>query len=305
MRNQTALIWDIKKYAIHDGPGIRTTVFFKGCPLACEWCCNPESQSLKRELTWIGERCLGCLKCLEACPAEAIGRDPAGRPLIDREGCDGCGECAAVCPGEALNLVGREMTVSEVLAEVHKDAVFYLRTGGGLTLSGGEPLAQAAFAAELLRRYKDSTGFSTAIETSGRADWPKLALVAQHTDLFLYDIKHLDPMTHNRLTGVGNELILANLRRLDQLGATIVIRFPVIPGFNDDEENLIATADLAVSLESVTRLDILPYHRLGEPKYARLDRKYSLLGTESMKSPPVEEIKRFFEGSGLEVRVGG
>ena len=261
-------IWDLKKYALHDGPGIRTTVFFKGCPLTCLWCCNPESHRSGSEVVWIKERCLACDLCLETCPLGSIHVDAAGGRRVDERTCDHCGICATRCPGDALNLTGRLTDVDEILREVAKDSAFYDRSGGGLTLSGGEPLAQAEFACELLRRYKDGEfGSSTVVETCGAVEWEALALVLPHTDLFLYDLKHTDSDEHRRLTGVGNERILENARRIAAAGKKLVVRLPLIPGCNDDDENLRRTAQFARELPGVDQIDILPYHRLGEPKY--------------------------------------
>jgi pyruvate formate lyase activating enzyme len=300
------LIFDIRKYTLHDGPGVRTTVFFKGCPLNCLWCCNPESQVREPELVWIRERCLGCDLCLTVCPQHALGGTEEGGRTIDRERCDRCGQCAERCPGEALNLIGRRMSVEEVLAEVTRDALYFEGSGGGLTLSGGEPLAQPEFAAELLRRYKhDEKGHNTAVETCGFVEWPAVEMLSADVDLFLYDLKHMDPAEHLRLTGRDNRLILENARRLAQAGRTLVIRLPLVAGINDRRENLEATAEFARSLVGVTRIDLLPYHRLGEPKYRRLERDCPLNGQPSPSSERVAWVRQILEQQGFEVRIGG
>ncbi len=301
------LIFDIRPYSIHDGPGVRTTVFFKGCPLTCRWCCNPESQAGKPELVWVRERCLGCDLCLAACPRDALHPAAAGVKVIDSQRCDRCGQCAERCPGEALNLIGRWRTVDEVLAEVARDALYFEASGGGLTLSGGEPLAQADFAAELLRRYKhEEKGAHTAVETCGFVEWPVLAQVAAHVDLFLYDIKHMDPAEHLRLTGRDNRLILDNARRLAHAGRALVIRVPLIAGFNDSREALEAIAGfIRSSLPGVHRIDLLPYHRLGEPKYRRLGKDYALKGEPALTSEQVAQARETLEAQGIEVAVGG
>lgn len=299
-------IWDIKKYALHDGPGIRTTVFFKGCPLSCLWCCNPESQGFGADLVWIRERCLACDLCVEGCPRVAIEIDAVGRRRVDQEACDYCALCALRCPGDAMNVTGRLMDVDEVLREVAKDSGFYDRSGGGLTLSGGEPLAQADFAGELLRRYKeDEFGISTVVETCGAVDWTAVSRVLPYTDLFLFDIKHMDPEQHRRFTGVDNIRILENARKIATTGKKLIVRLPLIPGCNDDEENLRRTAEFAHGLPGVDQIDILPYHRLGEPKYPRLDRRYALEGTLSPSPDRVAASRRIFEAVGLQVRIGG
>ena len=298
-------IWDIKRYALHDGPGIRSTVFFKGCPLRCLWCCNPESQSFCTQICWIDRNCLGCNSCLQVCPVQAISVDERGERKIDRTLCTCCGDCASRCPGEALNLLGRQVTVDAVLREVRKDAVFFQRSGGGLTLSGGEPAAQPEFATELLHRYKVEEYGHTAIETCGYAGWPEMARMLEFTDLVLYDIKHMDSEQHRRLTGVENGLILENAIRIARAGKRLVIRVPLIPGYNDDEENVRASAEFARGLPGVEKVDILPYHRLGEPKYTRLGREYALQGILSPSPVRVEVARRLIEALGLQVRVGG
>jgi pyruvate formate lyase activating enzyme len=304
--NPQGLIFDIRKYTLHDGPGVRTTVFFKGCPLTCLWCCNPESQVWQPELVWIRERCLGCDLCLTVCPQGALQGEADGSKAIDRKRCDRCGQCAELCPGEALNLIGRRVTVDEVLAEVTRDALYFEGSGGGLTLSGGEPLAQPEFAAELLWRYKHAErGENTAVETCGFAEWPAIEMLAAEVDLFLYDIKHMDPAEHLRLTGRDNRLILENARRLAQAGRPMVIRLPLIAGFNDSRENLEATAEFTRSLAGVRRIDILGYHRLGEPKYRRLERDYALDGQPSLPAERIAWARQILEERGFEVRMGG
>lgn len=299
-------IWDIRRYSLHDGPGIRTTVFFKGCPLGCLWCANPEAQALGAELLWIKECCLACDLCRGTCPHWAIGKDEAGQARFDREVCDLCGLCAMRCPSGAMNLVGRQMTADEVLQEVMRDEGFHARSGGGLTLSGGDPLTQPEFAAAILERYKvEERGPHAAVETCGHAAWERLAPLVPLTDLFLFDIKHMDSAEHRRLTGVGNELILENAARLAASPAALVIRLPLVPGCNDSDDNVRRTAEFARSLQGVTRIDILPYHRLGEPKYARLDRTYPLAGTPVPTGDTLARASSIIEEAGLTVRIGG
>jgi pyruvate formate lyase activating enzyme len=300
------LIFDIRKYSIHDGPGIRTTVFFKGCPLACSWCCNPESQGAQPELVWVRERCLGCGLCLATCPQEALGTSADGARQIIRQRCNGCGQCAEACPGDALNLIGRWVTAAEVLAEVTRDALYYEASGGGLTLSGGEPLAQPEFAAELLRRYKhDEKGGHTAMETCGFAAWTVIERLAADVDLFLYDLKHLDPNEHRRLTGQTNHLILENARRLAAAGHALVIRLPLIAGINDSQDHLEAAADFTLSLPGVSRIDLLPYHRLGETKYRRLEKAYAMAGVPALGSGPAARAAAILTARGVDVTIGG
>lgn len=298
-------IWDIKKYALHDGPGIRTTVFLKGCPMRCLWCCNPESQDANPEIIWIGENCIRCNLCLEICPAQAISEENNKGKTVDAEKCDLCGLCVSRCPGEALKLVGRLMSVDEILREVVKDEVFFYRTKGGLTLSGGEPLAQPDFAYELLRQYKtEEHGLHTAIETSGYADWAIINRILEYTDLILFDIKHMDSTQHMRLTGVDNKLILQNARRIASSSKQLIIRFPIIPGCNDNEKNVDSTAAFVRELSGVEEIDILPYHRLGEPKYARMGKEYTLSGQQSVPPEHLASIRSRMERLGLQVRIG-
>jgi pyruvate formate lyase activating enzyme len=305
-RAASGLVWDIRRYTLHDGPGIRTAVFFKGCPLGCLWCANPEAQARGAELLWIKERCLACDLCRGTCPHWAISLDDNGEPHFDRELCDLCGLCTMRCPGGAMNLVGREMTVDEVLQEVMRDEGFYMRSGGGLTLSGGEPLAQPGFAAAILERYKvEERGRHTTVETCGHAAWEALAPLVPFTDLFLFDVKHMDGAEHRRLTGAGNELILDNAARLAASSSALVIRLPLVPGCNDSDDNVRRTAEFARSLQGVTRIDILPYHRLGEPKYARLGRTCPLAGTAVPTGDTLARASAIIEEAGLTVRIGG
>jgi len=299
-------IFEIRRYALHDGPGLRTTVFLKGCPLTCRWCCNPESQGFNPELTWAAESCLRCDLCQAACSQGALATDREGARTLERGRCQRCGTCAARCPGGALHLLGRRVTVDEVLAEVGRDALYFEASGGGLTLSGGEPLAQPEFAAELLRRYKrEEKGRSTAMETSGHAAWSAIEKLAADVDLFLYDLKHMDAAEHLRLTGQGNELVLKNARRLAAAGGPVVFRLPLVPGMNDGRANLEATAEFVLSLPGVNRIEVLPYHRLGEAKYRRLGRPYGLERVPSPTGTQVEAVRRTLARPGLDVRVGG
>lgn len=299
------LVFDIRPFSTHDGPGVRTAVFLKGCPLHCLWCCNPESQDRAPELVWLRERCLGCDQCLPACPGSALAPDPDGGRHLDPARCDLCGRCAEACPGEALNLMGRWLTARQVLAEVMKDALYHESSGGGLTVTGGEPLAQAEFVFELLWRYKhDEKGRHTAVETCGEAPWWRFEKLAQVTDLFLYDLKHMDPDEHLRLTGVSNDRILANARRLAAAGCEVVARLPLIPGVNDDRANLLATAAFVAEM-GMGRIDLLPYHRLGEPKYRRLGRDYPLAGSPAFGPERLEQAREILARYGAEVQIGG
>jgi pyruvate formate lyase activating enzyme len=264
----SGIIFDIKKFAVHDGPGIRTTVFLKGCPLRCKWCHNPESQAFGPQLAQFPRNCIGCGKCLEVCPQQGITPTTEGN-VIDRLLCRNCGTCAKTCYAEALVLHGREATVAEVLAEVEKDRLFYENSGGGMTLSGGEPLAQPQFAIALLREAQ-ARGLHTALDTSGDVPWAILEEAVRYADLVLYDVKCVDPELH--LGGVGrpNDRIIGNLRQLGQGDTPVYLRVPVVPGFNDSAEELAAIGRLAEELPAVREVELLRYHGLGEGKYASL-----------------------------------
>ena len=299
-------IGKITKYAIHDGPGIRTAIFFKGCPLRCLWCCNPELQTFQPQILWLQESCINCSLCVRTCASKAISEEEEGRKHISHDLCDFCRLCVDRCPGEALQLSGRYVTVDEILREIGQDAIFYQRSAGGITLTGGEPLSQPDFAYELLRRYKtEEKGLHASIETCGHAEWSTLSHVLKYVDLVLLDLKHMNSQIHQQLTGVGNELILDNASRMAKLPKKIVIRVPVVVGYNDDEENIEKTAAFARSLTGVEELDILPYHRLGEPKYKRLGKEYPLQGTVSCSPEHVDSLRKIVERYGLRVKIGG
>ncbi len=313
----SGLVFDIKRYAIHDGPGIRTTVFFKGCPLRCRWCHNPESWKDNPEPALRRNRCLRCGRCVKICPQNAISLTDdlpaaAGLPLTDPEKCTLCGECIETCPGGAREIIGRRMTVAEVMTEIEKDIIFYDESVGGATFSGGEPLMQAEFLLALLNQCRKKH-VHTAVDTSCCAQPDVVDAVAKKTDLFLCDLKHTDSDAHRRLTGVENTLILANIKRLSQAGKKIIIRIPIIPGFNDDRENIEATGKFAASLPGVIRIDILPYNRGGNEKAARLARPSTgglaagidLIRIETPNDQKMNSIAALLGKYGFEVKIGG
>ncbi len=272
------MIFDIQHYAVHDGPGIRTIVYFKGCPLRCRWCANPESQNPGPELWHRSMRCQSCGRCLAVCPHQAVSlAETESGPTFDRARCAGCTDrpCVEICLEDALRAVGRRMSVEEVMAPVAADASFYRNSGGGVTFSGGEPLSQPGFLLELLESCRKK-GIHTAVETCGHAQPATMLEVEPLTDLFLYDVKVMDPVRHKRLTGVDNRLILENLKTLCAAAADrVTIRVPLIPECTDDADNLEAIAEMAVSL-GVRRVDLEPYHALGTDKYRGLGRQYAL-----------------------------
>ncbi len=298
------IVFDIRRYAIHDGPGIRTTVFFKGCALSCWWCHNPESQDPSPEVVVRPGRCIRCGACVAACDRGAALLTPDG-PDADRERCRDCETrlCAAVCYAEAREVAGRAVSVEEAAALAARDLPFYEESGGGVTLSGGEPLLQHEFAAALLAALK-ARGIHTALDTCGHAPWEAIDRLRGDVDLFLYDVKLMDEARHRRYTGVGNRRILENLRALSEGGHRIVLRFPVIPGVNDDAANVGAVAAMAASLPRLDGVDLLPYHRSGVDKYLRLDRTYQLAQTEAPSGAALDAVAAAFTAAGVAVNPG-
>lgn len=300
------LIFNIQRYSVHDGPGIRTLVFIKGCPLRCLWCCNPEGQLSRPELMYFENLCTRCGTCVKVCPYGAsVFKD--GRVVVLRELCRACGECVKVCPNNARRLVGNYVTVDEVLNEVVKDMKFYVRSGGGLTVGGGEPLTQPEFVKELLRRAKEEYYIHTAIETSLYAPTEVVKEVIKYVDYVFVDIKHIDPVRHRELTGVSNELILNNIRLVvNELsdGKEVVIRIPIIPKVNDDKENLKGIAEFIKSLKKEVPVELLPYHELGKSKYTALGREYPLdkyVGVSPQSKEYIEEISKYLQSLGIKV----
>lgn len=275
----SGLIFNIQRYSVHDGPGIRTIVFLKGCPLACRWCSNPESQHRGPELAYNANKCIGvseCGLCLEACRQGAVQTDGDGKITIDRQLCQACFRCAGVCPANALHVFGKHMTVSEILKAAEADGVFYSRSGGGITLSGGEPLVQGGFTIAILKEARRRR-INTAMETCGLGDWETLVEAGKYLNTIIFDIKNMDAEKHAEFTGAGNELILTNFTRLCRAFPALpkLVRTPVIPGFNDNEQDIEAIADFLAGRPYVN-YELLAYHRLGQPKYQYLGRDYSL-----------------------------
>ncbi len=293
------IVFDIKRFALNDGPGLRTTVFLKGCPLACSWCHNPESREFKPVLLFRPDRCIGCLCCLEACPEGAISAGK-GRPVTDITLCSTRGKCVEACPSEAREIVGREYTVSEIMEEVVRDRIFFEESGGGVTFSGGEPLAQPEFLAALLGACRDQ-GIHSVLDTSGYAENRLFLETASLADLVLFDLKAMDPETHLQLTGVYNKEILENIMQLSGRGTDILVRIPLIPGLNDDELNIRRTGLFVRALASAVEVELLPFHPAAREKHLRFSLPYR--GPEAEAGPPekMDEAESVLKGLGLKV----
>lgn len=312
----TGIVYDIQGFSVQDGPGIRTTVFLKGCPLRCPWCHSPESQQFHNQLSWISMRCAGiskCGNCLGACSKGALSpgdvvrhattREEIQHVRIDRDVCDNCGDCENVCYHEALYICGKDYTVDELVQRVSKDIPFYETSGGGVTISGGEPLSQLQFTKELLEGLK-AGGIHTALDTTGFAKSGSITAVLPFTDLFLYDLKHMDSDMHQKVTGVPNDIILENARNIARAGGSMQIRVPVIPGFNDSEKQILQTGAFCQSLgEAVTVIQLLPYHNLGVMKYQRINNGEEVLEAKPPSDKKINRLKQVLEDLGLPVTV--
>lgn len=296
-----AVITNIQGYSIHDGPGIRTVVFIKGCPLSCKWCANPENLKPMYEVGWLENLCKHCGRCAKKCSVGAIVPDETRR--IDRVKCTNCGDCVSACFYDALVGYGEEKSSEEVFAKVRRDKMFYETSGGGVTVSGGEPLTRSEFVAELFEMcHKDD--IATCVETCGCVPKENMERVLPHTDLFYFDLKIMDPVLHQQYTGMGNELILDNARYLAAEGANILFRQPIIPTVNNTEENVRATAEFIRSLgrEDIA-IQLMPYHRMGSAKYAALERPYELEGLQIMPMEEVEALCEMYQKLGVSCSV--
>lgn len=297
----TSTVFDIQHYCIHDGPGVRTGVFLKGCPLRCRWCANPESNSPAPQLMYVKELCTGCGECIAVCPVGAITRD--GEKVVrDREKCTVCGRCVSVCPASAVSLAGKTMTPEEVMEEVRLDGIFY-GSEGGVTLTGGECLMQPKFCAEVLRMCKEE-GIGTAIETCGFVPYEAFEAVAPYLDIALYDVKLMSTEKHKKYTGVPNELILENLKRLsNDLHIPVIARTPLIPGVNDDEENLLHMARfLKENVPTLIEVNLLPYHRLGEGKWVQLECEHAEIDTHVPEEEELAPLLALLRAEGLRAK---
>lgn len=298
------MIAGIERFTIHDGPGIRTLVFMKGCPLRCLWCSSPHTQNVYHELLYDNRLCQNCRCCIAACPSDAIKAHPKDGIIINKDLCNPCDNCSRVCQGEALELVGRQFTPEQLLHEVIKDSHFYFRSQGGITIGGGEPTLQVKFVSQFLELCRKNF-IHTAIETCGYVAQKELAEVISNVDLVYLDIKHLDDRQHMKLTGVSNRQILKNAHTIAEKRLTI-IRLPVIPGYNDSLDNIRATAIFAAGLgENLQMVEILPYHRMGIHTYTRMGIDYKLKHVETPNMKELYYIKSIIEEYGILTTIGG
>lgn len=304
MSNIIGKIFDIQRFSVHDGPGIRTIIFMKGCPLYCEWCCNPESQNSFTDISYNLSDCLKCEKCIDVCPYNVISNLTEGK-IFDSEKCLKCmsKDCSVVCPSKAISLFGYDITVNELIKEIEKDELFYINSGGGITISGGEPLFQADFVVELLKVCKEYN-YHTAIETSSYCNWESFEKVLPYTDLFLCDVKHIDSVKMKSFTGGDISVINDNLRKLSEKTKNIIARVPVIPSFNYDKETTIKIAEFIAEL-GINEVNLLPYHNYGKSKYEKLFREYSFNTYESVKREALEEFIDIFISLNIKAKIGG
>jgi pyruvate formate lyase activating enzyme len=302
------VIFDIERYMIEDGPGIRTGVFMKGCPLKCLWCCNPEGRSFGPTLTYLDRKCVGCLTCVVKCPNRAVTPREDGKVFTDRNKCQLCGVCVESCPAHARELKGKIYTIQDVVEMVLKDTAFYRRHKGGITVTGGEPLCQARFVRNLLKRCGERL-IHTTMETSGFGTWEDLRGCLEYLDLIFIDIKHMDLEEHKKLTGVSNKIILENIRRTAEFcsshSTVLIVRVPVIPGLNNSEENIAKTAEFVKSLKGNIELNLLPYHKYGVGKYNWLETEYALKELEPPPREAMRQLQILVQSKGVHCTVGG
>jgi pyruvate formate lyase activating enzyme len=297
------LIINLQRFSLQDGPGIRTTVFFKGCPLRCCWCSNPESQDFFPQIAHKDYLCKKCGKCLLVCHQNAISLSEAG-VKIKREQCDNCGTCVPACKEGALILYGQHMSAEEIIAEVLRDTSYYRTSGGGITAGGGEPCLQSEFLSHLFKQCQKK-GLHATLDTCGCVSRDSFREILEHTDLVLYDLKHMDSEKHKRFTGLGNEQLLQNIEMVDTMNIPFRLRLPLIPTINDDEKNIRATAEFAAHWRNIQGLDLLPYHRLGMTKYNMLDRRYELDGLQPPKDIDIKRAKEIIASYDLACEIGG
>lgn len=300
------IIYKIERLAVYDGPGIRTVIFLKGCPLSCLWCSSPESQKLNPETGFWQDKCIACGSCLDICPETAIAQNGRSNIVHEHQACRSCGQCTHTCLYGARKTIGQKVSVEDVVTVLEKDSVFYHRSMGGITLSGGDPVFQPLFSAEILKKAVEM-GFHTAIETCAYTDWRSFQGILEHLDMVYVDIKHMNSQEHKKLTGKSNELILENIQHIDTQfpNLQMILRVPIIPGKNDSKENIEQTAKFAKGLQVLNRVELLPYHRYGVSTYPVVGKKYEL---EKMNPPTlakVKSLKEIMRTRGLIVQIGG
>lgn len=304
MLKEKKSVIDISRGGNHNGPGYRTLVLFKGCPMRCKWCSTPDSQKLETEIGVFQDRCSLCGNCVKACPQKAM-EVKDGKMVIDHSRCDGCALCMKVCHYKALKQYGTMMSIPELMKIIRSDAVLYKHSGGGVTFSGGEPLmTQPEFMAELMRTCKKE-GISAGIQTCGCVPWEHVEAVLPYTDFFLWDIKHMDSQRHREFTGHGNERILENIHKVAEEGVPIYIRIPVIPEYTDSDENIHAICHMAQDLASVKSVDVIPIHHVGSSRYESLGIPYPIEGLPLISDERAAEIKEIIESYGFHCRMGG
>jgi pyruvate formate lyase activating enzyme len=294
----SGMIFDIKRYAINDGPGIRTAVFMKGCPLDCWWCHNPEGQSYEPQLMFRSNRCKSSRACLAVCPVGAISWNNG--PKTNWQLCNHCGKCADACYSGAYEMVGREVSVEQLMAEIERDVPFYDQSGGGVTFTGGEPLFQMDFLREALQACK-SKKIHTTVDTSGFANWRRLETIVPFVDLFLYDIKLMDTRKHFQYTAVPNKQILGNIEKLASKNKCLIVRLPLIPGINDDEDNLKQFGSFLSSMDHLEGVEVMPYHTIGMAKFQALGREYRLANTPSPTLEQITHVEELLSSYGLQL----
>ncbi len=303
MSTKKGLVYNLQNFAIHDGPGIRTLVYMKGCPLNCTWCSSPQTQKRGFDILHLETHCTVKGRCVEVCPLDAITLSAEEGFVIDRTVCDYCGKCVEACPEQALELAGGYMTVEELFKEVDKDSAFFRRSNGGVTVGGGEATMQPEFVTEFLKMCQQRF-IHTAMESCGFVKWENLEKMLEHLDLAFFDIKHMDPEIHKQLTGVSNELILDNVRRASAM-RPLIIRIPTVPGHNDSDENISATTNFATQLgENLIRIELLPYHKFGTQTYSRLGMEYALADLEPPSADHMERLKEIVESCGVAAEIG-
>lgn len=306
MVNLKGTIFKIEKLAIYDGPGIRTVIFLKGCPLRCKWCSSPESQIISPEMGYSVDKCFKCGKCVKVCPEDAIRISEKGDILTNWQLCNNCGECVEGCAFGARKMIGRQVTANEVVREIEKDEIFYHHSGGGVTLSGGEPAMQPEFSFEILKACRHR-GLHTAMETCGFSKWNVLSEMLKYLDLIYIDIKHMSSEKHLELTGQANMLILENIKNIDVRNGdtSLIIRIPVIPGISDTPKNIENTAAFIRGLNRVERIELLPYHKYGVGTYSIIGREYPLMNLRIPSQDHLNSLREAINSFNIPVRIGG